>query len=258
MWARNRAPHFLALSGISAQFFDTIARFTTNAGVLSEDTFFPTNALTRAAFEGNFGYWGMFLGSQRPLRLFNTLFRKNLKFSPSLFGHRNYASTSLPAAPQVTDVANDKAGKKAAREWIEAFRKAKLQRSDVDSLSFARSSGPGGQNVNKVNTKSIMCRRFVKSSLQEVGDTLQPAYVKADDSLLISSTRHRTQAENVEDFLQKLHALILDASSAAITNGPTVEQQQRVRDLQKAHSIRLKKEKQSRSAVKQGRRGGFD
>ncbi|KAG8904680.1 hypothetical protein FRC01_008650 [Tulasnella sp. 417] len=103
-----------------------------------------------------------------------------------------------------------------------------------------------------------MCLWFVKSSSQEVDAIFQPAYVKADDSLLISSTRHRTQAENVEDCLQKLHALILDTSSAAITNDPTAEQQQRVRNLQKAHSIRLKKEKQSRSAVKQGRRGGFD
>ncbi|KAG8976860.1 hypothetical protein FRC05_002797 [Tulasnella sp. 425] len=74
------------------------------------------------------------------------------------------------------------------------------------------------------------------------------AYVKADDSLLISSTRHRTQAENVEDCLRKLHTLILDASSAEITNDPTAEQQQRVKDLQKAHSNRLKREKQGRSA----------
>lgn len=204
----------------------------------------------------------MFLVSQSSLRLLNGLYRKNPLFSSPLFGHRNYASTGLPVAPPVTDVVNDKEGKKAARGWIEAFRKAKLQRTDVDSLSFARSSGPGGQNVNKVNTKSIVrCSigskawipPWARSALRNL-----PAYVKADDSLLISSTRHRTQAENVEDCLKKLHALILDTSSAQITNDPTAEQQQRVRDLQRAHSTRLKKEKQSRSAVKQGRRGGFD
>ncbi|KIO27233.1 hypothetical protein M407DRAFT_193456 [Tulasnella calospora MUT 4182] len=204
----------------------------------------------------------MFLVFRRPPLIFNTLFQKNLQFSPSLLVQRNYASIGLPTPPPVTDVVNDKEGKKPAREWVEAFRKAKLQRSDVDSLSFARSSGPGGQNVNKVNTKSIIrcsigSSRWIPLWAQSTLRTL-PAYVKADDCLLISSTRHRTQAENVEDCLKKLHTLILDASSAAITKDPTAEQKQRVRDLQKAHSGRLKKEKQSRSAVKQGRRGGFD
>ena len=33
------------------------------------------------------------------------------------------------------------------------------------TLSFARSSGPGGQNVNKVNSKAVLRWAFAESSL---------------------------------------------------------------------------------------------
>ncbi|WFD48789.1 aminoacyl-tRNA hydrolase [Malassezia furfur] len=38
------------------------------------------------------------------------------------------------------------------RSWVDAFRSQPLTARDVH-ISFARSSGPGGQNVNKLNTK---------------------------------------------------------------------------------------------------------
>ncbi|KAG8977812.1 hypothetical protein FRB90_008659, partial [Tulasnella sp. 427] len=79
-----------------------------------------------------------------------------------------------------------------------------------------------------------MCDRIVKmDTFLGEGYTAKVVYVKTDDSLLVSSTRHRSQAENVEDCLSKLHTLVLNASAAGITNDPTPEQQQRVKDLQK-------------------------
>jgi hypothetical protein len=40
------------------------------------------------------------------------------------------------------------AGLASARKWLEEFSSSTLPR-DIGELSFSRSSGPGGQNVNK-------------------------------------------------------------------------------------------------------------
>ena len=83
------------------------------------------------------------------------------------------------------------------------------------SLQFARSSGPGGQNVNKVNTKAQL-RWNARES------TILPPAVKArflnryanrmtaDGEMIIASQRHRSQEQNIADCYQKLREMILE------------------------------------------------
>ncbi|KAF9516907.1 hypothetical protein BS47DRAFT_1291554 [Hydnum rufescens UP504] len=142
-----------------------------------------------------------------------------------------------------------------ARDWLERFSKRPLQRSDVQ-LGFARSSGPGGQNVNKLNTKAIArcpidspwipfwTRENLKST---------PAYVSSTQSLMVSSTISRSQAQNVEDCLRKLHALIVTTVSSAIQNEPSEVQKDRVRKFQAAEKAKMLVEKKKRKGVKSGR-----
>ncbi|KAI5894094.1 uncharacterized protein SCHCODRAFT_02623710 [Schizophyllum commune H4-8] len=142
-----------------------------------------------------------------------------------------------------------------AKRWVQDFKSVEIPRNLVD-ITFSRSSGPGGQNVNKVNTKATL-RCSVTSSWipQWAGARLResPHYVRATDSILLTSTAHRSQAQNIEECMRKLHNVIETASSADIRNEASPEQKQRVKALERANKERQKREKMYRSQLKKSR-----
>src|ERR1700731_1369767 len=117
--------------------------------------------------------------------------------------------------------------------------------------SFARSGGPGGQNVNKVASKAVMRWDIAVSSAlpEEVKIRLalqQKRYFTLDGSLIITSQRYRDQERNREDCLEKLRAIILQALAVP-------KARKKTRPSRGAKRRRLQDKKQ-RSDVKQNRR----
>ena len=85
-------------------------------------------------------------------------------------------------------------------------------------FSFARSSGPGGQNVNKVNSKAVLRWNLLESP--SLGEELRSRLLlrlapklTADGELVIASDRFRDQGRNREDCIAKLTELLAAASA---------------------------------------------
>lgn len=120
------------------------------------------------------------------------------------------------------------------------------------------------QNVNKVNTKATLRCPANASWIPcwALSDVVKnPHYVASTHSILITSTVHRCQSQNIDECLQKLHSLILTAASKYIKSAPSDSQKKKVEGFVKAEKTRRKMEKIRRSNIKQtrsGKGGGFD
>ena len=87
------------------------------------------------------------------------------------------------------------------------------------SEDFIRSSGPGGQNVNKVST-AVQLRFDVKNS-PSLPDSVRRRLIglagnrmTKDGVLVIKAERHRTREQNRKDAVDRLTDLIIKASKA--------------------------------------------
>ncbi len=81
--------------------------------------------------------------------------------------------------------------------------------------SFSRSGGPGGQNVNKVNTKVTVTLPLDESPLSDaelvrLRERLGPR-INANDEILIQAQEERTQSRNRRLAEKRLRSLIRTA-----------------------------------------------
>src|SRR5258708_2545297 len=92
--------------------------------------------------------------------------------------------------------------------------------------NFIRSSGPGGQNVNKLAT-AVQLRFDVRHSpslpdgVRERLERLAGTRLTRDGVLIITAQRHRTQGRNRQDALDRLLELILEAGIVPVRRRPT-------------------------------------
>ena len=85
-------------------------------------------------------------------------------------------------------------------------------------FSFARSGGPGGQNVNKVASKAILhwslaANTSIPAEVKSRLRTLQRNRINAEDELVIQAQNYRDQERNKLECLERLREMLLQAAT---------------------------------------------
>jgi ribosome-associated protein len=113
----------------------------------------------------------------------------------------------------------------------------------ASEISFSRSGGPGGQNVNKLNTKVTLRLRLsdiaglTDAELERAREILANR-ISSMDEIVISSDEERSQRTNLERAFYRVEALITAAARLPKHRRPSKpskaarEQRLRVKQLQ--------------------------
>lgn len=96
----------------------------------------------------------------------------------------------------------------------------------ISQVSFSRSGGPGGQNVNKVNTKVTLRLRLEDLSgltdgeLNRLRETLD-SRITGEGEILIAASEERSQRTNLDRAYSRLEALLAGAARIPKHRRPT-------------------------------------
>lgn len=119
------------------------------------------------------------------------------------------------------------------------------------NFSFARSGGPGGQNVNKVNTKATL--RWNVNASESLPAAVRERFIAKygrritdEGELVLQSQRFRDQGRNVADCIEKLREMLTLVAVTPKKRRPTKPS--------KASQQRRLETKQRQSEKKQRRR----
>jgi ribosome-associated protein len=93
-------------------------------------------------------------------------------------------------------------------------------------IRYVRSSGPGGQNVNKTSTKAVV--RWNVRSAPNLRDDVKARFLarfasRVTDAgdVLVTSDRYRDQPRNLEDCFAKLRAMLEEVAVAPVARKKT-------------------------------------
>ena len=123
------------------------------------------------------------------------------------------------------------------------------------SFTFSRSGGPGGQNVNKVNSKAIM--RWSIANTQRVPAEVISRFmdkfgtrVTIEGDLVLTSQRYRDQPSNVSDCLEKLQEML-----GSVLERPIIR---RATKPSKSSQVKRVSTKREHSKLKAQRRSSYE
>ncbi len=121
---------------------------------------------------------------------------------------------------------------------------------DELNFTYARSSGAGGQNVNKVSSKAVL--RWSPLTTRTLTEPARERFLARfgskltkEGELLITSERHRDQGRNVADCIEKLKEMI-----AAVLRPPKKRKPTKPTFGSKQRRLKSKKEHGEKKAAR--------
>ncbi|KAH3747399.1 peptidyl-tRNA hydrolase ICT1, mitochondrial-like [Dreissena polymorpha] len=127
-------------------------------------------------------------------------------------------------------------------------------------IQSCRSSGPGGQHVNKVNTKVEV--RFNVNKAEWIPDWIKPKLLEQQQNrinkngeLIVTSEKTRKQILNQADCLDKIRNMVFQASVKPKELEPW--EQEQIKQREEAAKQRSMEERRRRSLLKLKRNGDF-
>lgn len=125
----------------------------------------------------------------------------------------------------------------------ETVREFVIPESEME-ITFVRSGGKGGQNVNKLSTKAKLAWNIGRSAIfseeekQKIREQLANR-INQKDEIFLESQEERSQLQNKERVIERLHNLIrtaLEPIKERIPTEPTYGSQQRRLQEKTEHS----------------------
>ncbi|KAB5555409.1 hypothetical protein PHYPO_G00033860 [Pangasianodon hypophthalmus] len=132
---------------------------------------------------------------------------------------------------------------------------------DKLKITYSRSSGPGGQHVNKVNTKAevrfhVQTAEWIPEEVRKEILLKNKTRINKAGELIVTSEVSRSQQRNLDDCVQKISEIVSEASQQPPE--PSAEDLAlRAKRLEKRNLARLK-QKKIHSSTKQARQVNFD
>ncbi|KAF4822230.1 hypothetical protein CGCTS75_v010850 [Colletotrichum tropicale] len=149
---------------------------------------------------------------------------------------------------------------KQARSWHKTFDGSQLPQGQT---SYARSSGPGGQHVNKTESKAITAWP-VKDLLPMLPKLLHRGireskyYTARSDSLTFQAQEHRQRTANSDENQQKLINEVQRIYRETVPGETSNEKKKKHAEIAKSFNEGRLKQKKHLSSKKQNRRASFD
>ncbi|KAA8895061.1 hypothetical protein FN846DRAFT_971360 [Sphaerosporella brunnea] len=149
-----------------------------------------------------------------------------------------------------------------ARHWVETFKVDDIPKKHI-VITYSASSGPGGQNVNKLSTKATLHLSLKTASEFLPGFVVKKVrensrHLTKDDEIVLQADESRKQSENMQAAFHRLHQILVSSVAADVPGVTSAEQKQRVAQLQKQEAQQRRKLKSIQKDKKQSRRSRGD
>ncbi|XP_048180026.1 peptidyl-tRNA hydrolase ICT1, mitochondrial [Corvus hawaiiensis] len=129
------------------------------------------------------------------------------------------------------------------------------------TVSYSRSSGPGGQNVNKVNSKAevrfhLASADWIPEAVREKMALMHRNKINRAGELIVTSEESRYQMRNLAICLEKIRTMVTEAieKPKEVSKETT---QKLIERVEKMNRERLR-QKKIHSTIKQSRKADFD